>query len=44
MEGQISGCHFHGRKQQPLRGQVTDDAACRKLWELSSGLAGLPAE
>ena len=37
----VTGCHFHGRKEQPLRGQIVDDQACRRLWELSSGLAGL---
>jgi hypothetical protein len=40
----VSGRHFQGRKQQALRGQVTDEAACRKLWELSCDLTGLPRD
>jgi NAD(P)-dependent dehydrogenase (short-subunit alcohol dehydrogenase family) len=38
----VSGRHFHGRKEQALSGQITDAAACRRLWELSSELVGLP--
>jgi retinol dehydrogenase-14 len=37
----VSGRYFYKRQEQPLRGQITDDDACRKLWDLSVRLAGL---
>jgi hypothetical protein len=36
----LSGRYFHKRKEAPMRGQVADDAAGARLWELSVKLAG----
>jgi NAD(P)-dependent dehydrogenase (short-subunit alcohol dehydrogenase family) len=31
----VSGRHFHGRKEQKVTGQAADEAAGKRLWELS---------
>jgi NAD(P)-dependent dehydrogenase (short-subunit alcohol dehydrogenase family) len=38
----VGGRHYTGLKEIPLKGQIADDAACRRMWELGSELAGLP--
>jgi NAD(P)-dependent dehydrogenase (short-subunit alcohol dehydrogenase family) len=37
----VTGKHFHRRKQTRVKGQVADDAACRRMWDLSLKLTGL---
>jgi NAD(P)-dependent dehydrogenase (short-subunit alcohol dehydrogenase family) len=37
----VSGRHFTGRTEIPFTGQVADDAACLRLWDLSVKLAGM---
>ena len=37
----VSGRHFHRFTQQQIKGQAADDAACRRMWDLSVSLVGL---
>jgi NAD(P)-dependent dehydrogenase (short-subunit alcohol dehydrogenase family) len=40
----LSGRYFYKRKEKPMSGQATDDAACARLWELSLARTGLAAD
>jgi retinol dehydrogenase 14 len=37
----VTNRYFHGRAEKPMSGQITDDAACRQMWQLSQALTGV---